>query len=73
MQVNDWIEIKRNKDGFVTEECLNEMFKNALIVVARSQRNRVYYDVIKRENQEYWRGEIEINTIYTHYMLIPEV
>lgn len=73
MQVNDWIEIKRDKDGFATEKCLNEMFENTLIVVARNQRNRVYYDVIKRENQEYWRGEIEIDKIYTHYMIIPEV
>lgn len=69
----EWIEIKRDKDGFATEECLNEMFKNELIVVARSERNRVYYDVIKLENQEYWRGEIEINTIYTHYLPIPKV
>lgn len=73
MQVNDWIEIKRDKSGFATEKCLNEMFENALIIVARSERNRVYYDVIKWEDQEDWRGEIDRNSRYISYLPIPKV
>ena len=69
----NWKEIKRDKDGFATEECLNEMFENALIAVARSEHNRVYYEVIKLEDQEDWRGEIDRDIRYTHYLPIPKV
>lgn len=68
--ITEWIEIRRDKNGFATEECLNKMFENALIIVARSERNRVYYDVIEKENQDDWRGEIDRNIRYTHYLPI---
>ena len=68
-----WIEIKRDKDGFATEECLNEMFDNALVIVARSECYRVYYEVIEWEDQEDWRGEIDRDIRYTHYLPIPKV
>ena len=37
---------------------------------ARSELYRVYYDVIKREKQVEWRGEIYRNIRYTHYLPI---
>lgn len=69
----EWIEIKRDKDGFATKECLNEMFENELIVVARRGHCRVLYEVIKKENHEDWRGEIDRDIRYTHYLPIPKV
>lgn len=71
--ITEWIEIKRDKNGFATEESLNKMFENELIIVARSELYRVYYDVIKREKQVEWRGEIDRNIRYTHYLPINYV
>lgn len=68
--ITEWIEIIRDKNGFATEESLNKMFENELIIVARSELYRVYYDVIKREKQVEWRGEIDRNIRYTHYLPI---
>jgi hypothetical protein len=68
--ITEWIEIKRDKNEFSTEESLNKMFENELIIVARSELYRVYYDVIKREKQVEWRGEIDRNIRYTHYLPI---
>lgn len=68
--ITEWIEINRDKNGFATEKSLNKMFENELIIVARSELYRVYYDVIKRENQVEWRGEIYRNIRYTHYLPI---
>ena len=68
--ITEWIDIKRDKNGFATEESLNKMFENELIIVARSELYTVDYDVIKREQQADWRGEIDRNIRYTHYLPI---
>lgn len=70
-KTNEWIEIKRDKQGFATEECLNEMFDNALIIVTRNEFYRVYYDVIKRENKKDWKNKIIKDLRYTHYLPVP--
>lgn len=69
--ITEWIKIKRDKAGFATE--LDEMFKNELIIVARSEYNRFYYNVIELENQADWRGEIDRDICYTHYLPIKEI
>lgn len=66
-----WIEIKRDKDGFATEECLNEMFKNDSIVVTDCEYDRCYLRyIVGHENGE-WQNKIRKNEKYTHYLPIP--
>ena len=49
------------------------MFENALIIIARRWHCRVLYEVIKWEDQEDWRGEINRDIRYTHYFPIPKL
>lgn len=65
----EWIEIKRDKDGFATKECLNEMFKHEMFVV----RDEFGYDDYFLCQNPDWRGEIERDTSYTHYLPIPKL
>lgn len=66
-----WIEIKRDKNGFATEECLNEMFKHELIVVRRYSKifRRIVYNVFEKR----YMDEIKILEHFTHYLPIPKV
>lgn len=67
-----WIEIKRDKDGFATEECLDEMFKHELFVV-RDKCDELGYEGYCLCTNPDWRGEIDRDTSYTHYLPIPKV
>lgn len=57
-----WAEIERDKDGFATEECLEEMFANMPFVIYDSQD-----DDVEAVCQEDWRGDIEKHKYYTHW------
>lgn len=71
----EWIEIKRNKDGIASKECLNEIFNNELIVVREVvvHRNSVHYIALQKKEYKYMYRYIKTNDIYTHYLPIPKV
>lgn len=57
-----WAEIKRDEDGFATEDCLDEMFDNMPFVIYDSEDND-----IEAVCQDDWRGDIEKHSFYTHW------
>jgi hypothetical protein len=68
----EWIEIKRDKNGFATEECLNEMFKHEMFVV-RDKYDKLGYEGYCLCQNPHWREEIKKYKIYTHYLPIPKL
>lgn len=61
-----WAEIKRDKDGFATDECLDEMFANMPFLIYDSDDCD-----IEAVCQDDWRGDIEKHSYYTHWKPIP--
>lgn len=70
-----WIKIERDKDGLAMEECLDFMMSNLPFVVADQCPNGgIFYQVVCDSNvKDGWRGEIDRNTDYTHYLPIPKL
>ena len=66
-----WKEIKKDKYGFITEECFSEMFRHELIVVRRYSKilSRIVYDILEERDME----EMMIFENYDHYLPIPKV
>ena len=61
-----WAEIRRDKDGFATEDCLNEMFANMpFLIYDRSDND------IEAVCCDDWRGDIDKHSYYTHWKPIP--
>lgn len=70
-----WIKIDRDDSGFATEECLDKMFASLPIVVAQKRSGEsILYESICDLNDVYdWRGEIDRDIDYTHYLPIPKL
>lgn len=62
-----WAEIIRDKDGFATEECLDEMFANKPFLIFDKRDND-----IEAVSQDDWRGDVEKHPYYTHWKPIPK-
>jgi hypothetical protein len=69
--VTKWRKIDRDKDGFATEECLDEMFASIPIVIRDCDNE--YYVIGETDDLVGWRGDIEIHPFYTHWMKIPKI
>lgn len=71
----EWINIDRDKYGFATEECLDMMFTSLPFVVAEQHPGcAVLYTAVCELNDLYgWRGEIERNTDFTHFLQIQKL
>jgi len=63
---NQWNKIERDKYGFATDKCLDEIFKNENILFHLKD------NIIELANAEYedWRGDIERKTRYDYWMAI---
>lgn len=61
-----WAEIKRDKDGFATEDCLDEMFANMPFVIYDCRDND-----IEAVCQDDWRGDIDKHAYYTYWKPVP--
>ena len=59
----EWIEIKRNKDGIASKECLDEIFKHEMFVV-RDKCDKFGYDGYFLCQNPDWREEIEKDKSY---------
>ena len=70
-----WIKIDRDKNGFATEECLDKMFSNLPIVVMFNlyDGRKVYEGISETDYVGDWRGDIDRDTNYTHYLPIPKL
>lgn len=61
-----WAKIGRDKDGFATEDCLDEMFANMPFLIYDSRDNG-----IEAVCQDDWRRDIDKHAYYTHWKPIP--
>lgn len=68
--VTKWRKIERDKDGFATEECLDEMFTNIPIVIR--DRDKEHYVIEEAADKEGWRGDLESHPFYTHWLKLPK-
>lgn len=71
----EWIEIKRDKDGFATEECLDKIFQNLpCVVISQTEGGYKYYNMVgKYFDMHHNREDLRTNKGYTHYLPIPKV
>lgn len=71
----EWIKIDRDNNGFASAECLDKMFTSLPIVVVKQYSDRcILYESICIWNDIYgWRGDIERDATYTHYLPIPKL
>jgi len=60
--------IKRDKNGFATDECLEQM-RQALPIVVRVEPPNCfkYYEYIDEDNWSNFVGDIETDTNYKYY------
>lgn len=66
-----WREIKRDKDGFVTDEGMSEMYAMLPIAVLNQRAN-----IIKLISIDNWDGAILTplyNTGFTYYYTLPQL
>lgn len=61
-----WAEIHRDKDGFVKDSCLDEMFTNMPFLIYNRSDNDI--EVVCCDD---WRGDIDKHPYYTHWKPIP--
>lgn len=67
----EWREIKRDKDGFVADESVSEMYAMLPIAVLNQRAN-----IIKLISIDNWDGAILTplyNTGVTHYCTLPQL
>lgn len=71
-----WIEIKRDKLGKATEECLNDIFNNLPVVVCYfigKDRSKLYYNMVgKYLDMQHNRNDIKTNINYKYYLKIKK-
>ena len=61
--MNGWREIERDKNGFATKRCLDEMF-NSLPILIYADSEYDHYSVVEYCNASDYRGDIELHTQY---------
>ena len=61
-----WAKIERDKHGFATENCLDEMFANIPFLIYDSRDND-----IEAVRQDDWRGDIDKHAYYTYWKPVP--
>lgn len=67
---NQWYKIERDKDGFATEECLDRIFEDSIILFHDNRDGSIQ---IADGDFDYWRGDIERHTYYDYWMPMPEI
>lgn len=71
-----WIKIKRDKDGFATNETLDKMHNSLpIVVLIRYIDPRGWEDIYTEYiDEETWdKGEIDSHTKYTDYLKVPAI
>ncbi len=70
-----WLPIDRDENGFATEECLDKMFSNIPIVLLYKlpDGRKVYEGISDTDFIDPWRGDIDRDVCYTHYLPIPKL
>ena len=70
-----WIKIDRDKNGFMTEECLDKIIEQCPIVLWHTKMGGGF-DVFAPQNKvtkEFFREKLRVQTAYTHYLPIPKL
>jgi len=66
---NQWYKIERDKDGFATEECLDRIFEDSIILFHDNRDDEIeVYDGF-----DDWRRDIKRHAYYDYWMPIPEI
>ena len=61
-----WMDIERDKYGFATDKCLDNIFNNLPVYVKQSDGTMEYIGI--EDDLEDWRGDIERKTRYAYYL-----
>ena len=62
---NRWLEIERDKDGFATDKCLDEIFENNIILFHDNIDDSI--QIVDGDFDD-WRGDIERRPRYDYWM-----
>jgi hypothetical protein len=66
-----WKEIKRDKDGFTTDECMSEMF--AMLPIAVLHKGLYALDLVCEDNWYDAVSDLFGKTYLTHYCPLPHL
>ena len=67
----EWREIKRDKDGFATDESMSEMF--AMLPIAVLHKDMFDLDLVCEYNWSDAASDLFGKTYLTHYCTIPQL
>ena len=68
----NWIKIERDKDGFATQDALDNLYSQLPVVIAETIDDVVYYDTITTDSYADWSGDLSLRTRYSHYLPFNE-
>lgn len=69
--MENWKEIRRDKDGFTTDECMSEMY--AMLPIAVLHKGLYALDLVCKDNWSDAVSDLSGKTYLTHYCTIPEL
>jgi hypothetical protein len=69
--MENWKEIRRDKDGFTTDDCMDEMY--AMLPIAVKHKGLYALDLVCKDNWSDAVSDLSGKTYLTHYCTIPEL
>ena len=69
--MENWKEIRRDKDGFTTDECMDEMY--AMLPIAVKHKGFYDLDLVCKDNWSDAVSDLFGKVYLTHYCTIPEL
>lgn len=66
-----WKEIRRDKDGFTTDDCMSEMY--AMLPIAVKVKGMYEVDLICKENWDDAVSDLLTKVYLTHYCTLPDL
>lgn len=67
----EWKEIKRDKDGFTTDDCMSEM--HAMLPIAVLHKGLYALELVCKENWYDSVSDLMGKTYLTHYCALPQL
>lgn len=69
-----WIKIDRDENGYATNECISEMYKNLPVAVVRRKQGELpqFVRAIDKATS-YIMHNVQKERAYTHYLPIPKL
>lgn len=67
----EWKEIRRDKDGFTTDDCMREMY--AMLPIAVLHKDLYVLDLVCKDNWSDSVSDLIGKTYLTHYCALPQL